>query len=70
MDDSYMLCEEIVSDALMEGLAGVRLNGKSGYIDKKGNWYDEKPSILPESITKITVSDIRYMVNECIKRLI
>ena len=48
----------------------VELNGKQGYVDKHGNWYDEKPSILPESITKITVSDIRYMVNECIKRLI
>ena len=53
-----------------EGLAKVRLNRKWGYIDKQGNWYDEKPSILPESITKIKVSDIRYMVNECIKRLI
>ena len=50
--------------------AKVELNGKQGYVDKHGNWYDEKPSILPESITKITVSDIRYMVNECIKRLI
>ena len=50
--------------------AKVELNGKQGYIDKQGNWYDEKPSILPESITKIKVSDIRYMVNECIKRLI
>ena len=48
MDDSYMLCEEIVSDALMEGLASVISNGKSGYIDKKGNWYDEKPINLQE----------------------
>ena len=51
------------------GLAQVLLNGKWGYIDKQGNWYDEKPSVLPESITKITISDIRYMVNECINRL-
>ena len=52
------------------GLARVQLNNKWGYIDKRGNWYGEKPSVLPESITKITISDIRYMVNECIKRLI
>ena len=52
-----------------EGLAHAKLNGKQGYIDKQGNWYDEKPSILPESITKITISDIRYMVNECVNRL-
>ena len=53
-----------------EGLARVKLNGKWGYIDKQGNWYDEEPSVLPESINKITISDIRYMVNECIKQLI
>ena len=52
------------------GLARVQLNNKWGYIDKRGNWYGEKPSVLPESITKITISDIRYMVNECINRLI
>ena len=53
-----------------EGLATVELNGKWGFIDKHGNWYDKMPSTLPESINKITISDIRYMVNECIKRLI
>ena len=53
-----------------DGFALVRLNGKWGYIDKHGNWYDKRPSVLPESITKITISDIRYMVNECINRLI
>ena len=51
-------------------LARAQLNNKWGYIDKQGNWYNEKPTILPESINKITVSDIRYMVNECINRLI
>ena len=50
-------------------LARAQLNDKWGYIDKQGNWYNEKPTILPESINKITVSDIRYMVNECINRL-
>ena len=68
MDDSYMLCEEIVSDALMEGLAGVRLNGKSGYIDKKGNWYDEKPINLQENTISITKEDLRNMVLECARR--
>ena len=53
-----------------DDFARAELNGKQGYIDKQGNWYDEKPSVLPESINKITISDIRYMVNECIKRLI
>ena len=53
-----------------EGLATVELNGKWGFIDKHGNWYDKMPSTLPESINKITISDIRYMVNECINRLI
>ena len=45
------------------GLATSELHGNWGYIDKQGNWYwyDKKPSILPESITKITISDIRYM---------
>ena len=52
------------------GLARVKLNGKWGFIDKHGNWYDKRPSVLPESVTKITISDIRYMVNECINRLI
>ena len=52
-----------------DGLAQANLNGKQGYIDKQGNWYNEKPSVLPESITKITISDIRYMVNECVNRL-
>ena len=51
------------------GLAHAKLNGKQGYIDKQGNWYDEKPSVLPESINRITISDIRYMVNECVNRL-
>ena len=51
-------------------LARAQLNDKWGYIDKQGNWYNEKPTILPESINKITISDIRYMVNECINRLI
>ena len=51
------------------GFAKVRLIWKTGYIDKQGNWYDEEPSVLPESITKITISDIRYMVNECVNRL-
>ena len=53
-----------------EGFAQVSTKGKWGYVDKQGNWYDEKPSALPESINRITISDIRYMVNECIKRLI
>ena len=51
------------------GLTHAKLNGKQGYIDKQGNWYDEKPSVLPESINRITISDIRYMVNECVNRL-
>ena len=51
-------------------LARAQLNDKWGYIDKQGNWYNEKPTILPESINKITISDIRYIVNECINRLI
>ena len=51
-------------------LARAQLNNKWGYIDKQGNWYNEKPTILPESINKITISDIRYIVNECINRLI
>ena len=55
---------------LKDGLIAVQLNGKWDYINKRGNWYGEKPSVLPESITKITISDIRYMVNECINRLI
>ena len=53
----------------VEGLAPVILNWKLGFIDKQGNWYDEKPSVLPESINRITISDIRYMVNECVNRL-
>ena len=52
-----------------DDFARAKLNGKQGYIDKQGNWYDEKPSVLPESINKITISDIRYMVNECVNRL-
>ena len=53
------------------GLASAELHGNWGYIDKQGNWrsYNKEPSVLPESITKITISDIRYMVNECINRL-
>ena len=51
------------------GIAAAELHGNWGYIDKQGNWYNEKPSVLPESITKITISDIRYMVNECVNRL-
>ena len=57
-----------VSD-FKRGLADVCLNGKWGYIDKHGNWYYRMPLVLPESITKITISDIRYMVNECVNRL-
>ena len=54
------------------GLASAELHGNWGYIDKQGNWrsYNKESWRLPESITKITISDIRYMVNECIKRLI
>ena len=59
-----------VIEHFKEGLCAVCLNGKWGFIDKHGNWYDKMPSTLPESINKITISDIRYMVNECIKRLI
>ena len=53
------------------GIAAAELYGNWGYIDKQGNWYmyNKTPSVLPESITKITISDIRYMVNECINRL-
>ena len=51
------------------GLASAELHGNWGYIDKQGNWSNEKPSVLPESITKITISDIRYIVNECVNRL-
>ena len=54
---------------LYEGFDRVKLNGKWGCIDKYGKWYDEEPTVLPESITKITISDIRYMVNECVNRL-
>ena len=53
-----------------DGLAKVRINGSWGYIDKHEKWYDKKPSVLPESINRITISDIRYMVNECVKQLI
>ena len=53
-----------------KGFAQVCFDGKWSYIDKHGNWYVKKPSVLPESITKITTSDIRYMVNERIKRII
>ena len=63
-------CKYDWANAFSNGLARVQLNDKWGYIDKHGNWYDEKPSVLPESIIKITISDIRYMVNECIKKLI
>ena len=63
-------CRYDYATSFDDGFAKVCLNGKWSYIDKRGNWYVEKPSILPESITKITISDIRYMVNECIKRLI
>ena len=63
-------CKYDYSLGFSEGLAQVELNGKQGYIDKSGKWYDEKPTILPESINKITISDIRYIVNECINRLI
>ena len=53
------------------GLASVELHGNWGYIDKQGNWrpYNKESWRLPESITKITISDIRYMVNECVNRL-
>ena len=53
------------------GLASAELHGNWGYIDKQGNWrsYNKESWRLPESITKITISDIRYMVNECINRL-
>ena len=54
---------------LKDGFVKVKLNGKWDYINKRGNWEDEKTSVLPESITKITISDIRYMVNECVNRL-
>ena len=65
-----ILCKyDDVSD-FKDGVAKAQLNGKWGYIDKHGNWYDKRPSVLPESVTKITISDIRYMVNECINRLI
>ena len=40
------------------------------YINKYEKWYDKRQSVLPESINKITISDIRYMVNECVKQLI
>ena len=52
------------------GLASAELHGNWGYIDKHEKWYDKKPSVLPESINRITISDIRYMVNECVKQLI
>ena len=39
------------------------------YINKYEKWYDKRQSVLPESINKITISDIRYMVNECVNRL-
>ena len=58
------------ADDFLGGLARVRINGSWGYIDKHEKWYDKKPSVLPESINKITISDIRYMVNECVKQLI
>ena len=58
------------ADLFLDGLARVRINGSWGYIDKYEKWYDKRPSVLPESINKITISDIRYMVNECVKQLI
>ena len=63
-------CRYDYAGDFFKGLAQVCFDGKWGYIDKHGNWYVKKPSVLPESITKITISDIRYMVNECINRLI
>ena len=57
------------ADDFLGGLAKVEINGNWGYIDKHEKWYDKKPSVLPESINKITISDIRYMVNECVNRL-
>ena len=63
-------CRYDYTTSFDDGFAKVCLNGNWNYIDKHGNWYVEKPSVLPESITKITISDIRYMVNECINRLI
>ena len=63
-------CKYDYTYGFFEGLAKVKLNGKWGCIDKHGKWYDEEPTVLPESINKITISDIRYMVNECINRLI
>ena len=53
------------------GLAIAELHGNWGYIDKQGNWRpcNKESWRLPESITKITISDIRYMVNECINQL-
>ena len=63
-------CKYDAISPFYKGLARVKLNGKQGYIDKHGNWYDKEPSVLPESINKITISDIRYMVNECVKQLI
>ena len=62
-------CKYDYTYGFFEGLAKVKLNGKWGCIDKYGKWYDEEPTVLPESITKITISDLRYMVNECINRL-
>ena len=62
-------CKYDFAYGFSDGLASIELNGKWGCIDKYGKWYDEEPTVLPESITKITISDIRYMVNECINRL-
>ena len=62
-------CRYDYAGDFFKGFAQVCFDGKWSYIDKHGNWYVKKPSVLPESITKITISDIRYMVNECVNRL-
>ena len=69
-DKEVIPCRYDYAGDFFKGFAQVCFDGKWSYIDKHGNWYVKKPSVLPESITKITISDIRYMVNECINRLI
>lgn len=88
-----MLFEEIVTNALMEGLdvsaikekyspnideirgfydglTRAEKNGKWGFIDKEGNWYDEKPTNLQENMIKITRTDLRNMVLECARQFL
>ena len=55
--------------APLEGdMANAKLNGKWGFIDKEGNWYDEEPQTLPESRIRISKSQLKNIVTESVKK--